>query len=336
MQTSLGSQPLEVSDLSPTARRQAAQWLVELQSDTATDETRQRWQQWRTAHPDHERAWQRVEAFANHLRHIPAPVAHSALIAPRATRRRQVVTAAAIAFFATGAAWTLRDAAFDKPWRADKRTGAGEQARMTLPDGTLVELNSGTAVAVRFNDSERSLHLLEGEILVTTAHDPRGLSTARPFIVRTAQGGLRALGTRFSVRELHGALNAGVHLAVFEGSVEVRPSHSAESPQILAANEQTHFTRDAIARPSPADEASIAWTEGLIVAQDMPLAQFLAELARHRPGHLGCAASVGRLRVTGVYPLADTDRILAVLENTLPVSVRRMSRYWVSVQPRDA
>lgn len=66
----------------------------------------------------------------------------------------------------------------------------------------------------------------------------------------------------------------------------------------------------------------------------MPLSQFLDELARHRPGHLGYSASVADLRVSGVYPLADTDQVLAVLETALPVKVRRMSRFWAWVQPR--
>lgn len=325
------SKPADASGLSPAIRRQAAQWLVELQSDTASDTTRQDWQQWRDAHPDHERAWQRIEAFTRQLQSFPGPLAHQALAAPRRTRRRQIVKAAAVVFFAAGTTWTLRDTALDRSLKADRQTGAGEQASMALPDGSRVELNSGTAIAIRFGDRERALHLLKGEILVTTAHDPQ----SRPFMVRTAQGSLRALGTRFSVRELGAAADAQTRLAVFEGAVEIRPADADAAPQIAAANEQTRFTRDAIAPISAADEASIAWTQGLIVAQDMPLAEFLGELARHRPGHLGCSDAAANLQVTGVYPLADTDRVLAVLESTLPIRIRRFSRYWVNVQAKD-
>ena len=333
---SLDSRTTSTSELSPTVRRQAAEWLVELQSDTVSDETRLGWHQWRSAHPDHEQAWQRIEAFTKQLKNIPGPVAHSALISPRNARRRLAMKTAVIAFFTAGTAWTLRDTVFDKSLRADKQTGVGEQASVTLPDGTLVALNSRTAIAIRFTEHVRALHLLRGEILVTTAHDTKNLSAPRPFIVHTAQGSMRALGTRFSVRHLGEAEDADIRLAVFEGAVEIRNARSAASSQIVDANQQTNFSRDTITPLSPADEASIAWTEGLIVAQDMPLAEFLEELARHRPGHLGYSDSVANIRVSGVYPLSDTDRVLALLERTLPIEIRHISRYWVSVQARNS
>jgi len=315
------------TDIPPAVRRQAAQWLVELQGDDVDDATRTRWQQWRAADPDHERAWQRVEAFTSQLQRIPGSAARTALNAASAKKRRQLVKSLTVAIFASGTVWALLDADFGRTMRADKRTGAGERARMTLPDGTRVELNSGTAITERFSDDERTLHLLEGEILVTTAPDAAG----RSFFVQTSQGSLHALGTRFSVRALG---NAAVRVAVFEGAVSIQPTQAIVRPQVLRAHEQTRFTHDAISPATPADEASIAWTQGLIVAQDMPLSQFLDELARHRPGHLGYSASVADLRVSGVYPLADTDQVLAVLETALPVKVRRVSRFWARVQPR--
>ena len=227
----------------------------------------------------------------------------------------------------SGMAWTARRLALDGPWQADMRTGAGQRTRMTLTDGSRVELNSGTAIAVRFGDDERALHLLKGEILVTTAQD----AADRPFLVYTPQGRLHAQGTRFSVRALE---DSDIGLAVFDGAVEIQPAQTSSAPLLLRAHEQTRFTRAMIAPVSPADDSDIAWTQGLLVAQDMPLSRFLGELARHRPGHLGHAPAVANLRVSGVYPLADTDQVLAVLEQTLPIKVWRVSRYWTSVQPR--
>ncbi|MCY1306948.1 Protein FecR [compost metagenome] len=70
------------------------------------------------------------------------------------------------------------------------------------------------------------------------------------------------------------------------------------------------------------------------MAERQPLGQFLAELARHRPGLLRCSDDVAELLLTGVFPLADTDSILAALERSLPVRVSYRTRYWVSVQRR--
>ena len=69
------------------------------------------------------------------------------------------------------------------------------------------------------------------------------------------------------------------------------------------------------------DDAVAAWIDGMLVAQDMPLPEFLAALNRYRPGHLRCAPSAARLAVSGTYPLADSDKVLDILQTTLPVKV---------------
>ena len=51
---------------------------------------------------------------------------------------------------------------------------------------------------------------------------------------------------------------------------------------------------------------------------------------------LRCDPRVAELRLTGVYPLDDTDRALATLEESLPVKLEWTTRYWLSVQPREA
>lgn len=67
----------------------------------------------------------------------------------------------------------------------------------------------------------------------------------------------------------------------------------------------------------------------------MRLADFLTELARHRPGRIDCDPAVAEQRVSGSYPLVDTDRILEILQSTLPVRVLYFTRYWVRVIPRS-
>jgi transmembrane sensor len=83
-------------------------------------------------------------------------------------------------------------------------------------------------------------------------------------------------------------------------------------------------------------ESAGAWSEGMLVASDMPLGEFLGELARYRAGRISCAPEVAHLRVSGTYPLGDTERILGALQRALPIRVRFFTRYWVSVQPADA
>ncbi len=69
-----GGQPI-----SEATADQAAQWLTLLMSGEASHEERQRWQQWRAAHPDHERAWQHIEAITGRLKQMEPKAAYRTL-----------------------------------------------------------------------------------------------------------------------------------------------------------------------------------------------------------------------------------------------------------------
>ncbi|KAF1050353.1 MAG: Protein FecR [Delftia tsuruhatensis] len=166
----------------------------------------------------------------------------------------------------------------------------------------------------------RLLQLLHGEILVSTAADPQ-----RPFLVGTQQGMLRALGTRFLVRQQARLCT----VSVLEGAVEVQPN--AGRPVVIEAGKQARFSDEQIVATGDNDPAAGAWSKGMLIVHRMPLADFAAELARYRPGHLGCAEAVANLPVSGIYPVDDTDRVLDMLSKTLPVRVRSVTRYWVSI-----
>jgi transmembrane sensor len=49
---------------------------------------------------------------------------------------------------------------------------------------------------------------------------------------------------------------------------------------------------------------------------------------------LRCDEQVAGLLLTGVFPLADSDAVLAALERSLPVRAHAVTRYWVTLKPR--
>ncbi|KCB30966.1 fec operon regulator FecR domain protein [Bordetella hinzii L60] len=66
----------------------------------------------------------------------------------------------------------------------------------------------------------------------------------------------------------------------------------------------------------------------------MPLADFLDELSRYRPGVLRWDEALDGLRVSGVFSLRDTDAALRALADALPLRVARYTRWWTVVGPR--
>jgi transmembrane sensor len=321
-----------LSDMDPAVARRAVEWLVELQSGSADGATHQAHSAWVAQHPEHRRAWAHIEAVNARLRSSAsaAPLAH-AIAAQLKPRRRGVVGGLALLAMGAGA-WRGQEPARGAwaAWRADLRTGVGERRHVALDDGSQLALNTDTAVELRFGAAERRLHLLRGEVMVTTGADASA-PLVRPLVVETPHGELHPQGTRFSIRvRPHGSA-----FAVFEGAVGVHPRGARASPAtVLAAGEQAHFSQEALWARRAADEADTAWTDGMLVASGMRLDDFLAELARHRRGLLDCDPWAAGLRVSGTYPLSDTDRVLALLATTLPVTVHRHTGWWVHVKLR--
>lgn len=315
----------------PHVARRAVEWWVDRQAGRTDDAFDAALARWRAEDPAHDAAWRHIETMQRRFGRLAAGLdtqaAHAALLPPRAGRRRAAVKALAVLLFAGGAAWMAEPARRAAIWPADLRTAVGERRTVTLADRTVVVLDTDTALDVRFDDTARRLRLLRGTIMVTSGHDDR--VPARPLVVATAQGELRPLGTRFAVRQRDGA----TRIEVFAGAVRVQPVDATAGTRVIAAGEGADFTRDAIGEPTALDAYASAWTDGMLVASRMRLADLVAELDRYRRGSLRCDAAVADLRVSGTYPLDDPARVLDTLKATLPIDVDYLTRYWATVVP---
>jgi transmembrane sensor len=311
---------------SDTAADQAAEWLTTLMSSDFSEADQQRWQQWRAADPDNERAWQHIEAVCARLKGLQGGPAYQALSVQSPRRRNSI--ALLLGLGVAGYAGVL--GARSQAWQqlsADMRTAVGERREWTLEDGTRVLLNTDSAVNLRYGTHQRLLQLVTGEIRIETGH---ARADSRPFIVQTAQGRVRALGTVFSVRQF----NDRTQVDVQNSAVEITPASADSTPLTLTAGQRTAFSTRDVAAPTPSSSDNLAWTLGAIVADDMRLDDFLEELGRYRRGVLRCDPALAKLRFSGVFPLKDTNAILAMLPNSLPVRIRTFSPYWVNVEKR--
>lgn len=319
---------------------EAAEWLMRLHDSGATDADRAACERWRQADPQHALAWERAERLLGKLGGLPAALAMPALDRPRSHRAQRRATVARLAALLAVApagwlAWQAWYAADQRGWGADLRTATGERRTEHLADGSRLLLDTASAVDIRFDGALRLLTLRQGAISIETAADTA--TPHRPFVVDTAHGRLRALGTRFTVRQEGGRADGGpVRLAVTEGAVEVTLRGAASPALVVQAGQQTVLRAGEVTSPQPLQPEATAWTHGMLMADAMPLAAFCAELSRYRPGLLQCAPEVRALRVSGSFPLGDTDRTLTMLASTYPVDVQtRMRGYWITVVARN-
>ena len=326
------------------AMEQAAAWFTLLRSGAATEADQTRWRAWLAGTEDSRAAWAFVERVSQRFQ--PLQTGASPRLAADAlqragshlARRRIVLGAAAMAGGAGVLGWSVwrqsgaRDTVM--AWRADFRSATGERREVRLADGTEVWLGSASAFDQDYGTGLRRLRLRAGEILIRTATD-----SGRPFVVDTAQGRMRALGTRFNVR-LDG--RGRTELAVYEGTVEVTligtvtgaaaNPVAASASVTVSAGQQLAFTTDQLGTLAPADPAREAWSRGVLLAQDLPLAHVIAELSRYRHGRIAVAPEVARLPVLGSFPLDDVDGALSMLAQTLPIRIRRPLPWWTAIE----
>ena len=304
---------------------EAVRLLVLMHSGHFNEADAQRCARWRAQSPEHQRVWDSVERLNQQFGSVPVPLAMPVLNRLRVSRnRRMLMKSVAVAITAPSAMWLGYRTV---PWdalNAQYRTGTGERRDLTLADGSQLSLDTSSAVDVVFDATERVVLQRSGQIHIRTAHGAE--AAGRPFVVKTQQGSLQALGTQFVVR----CLPDRTRLTVLEGAVRVQPLHSSDT-RIVSAGQQVVFSADSIGASVPAAPGAGQWAQGVLYAEQMKLADFVAELGRYRPGILRCDSAVADIPVSGAFQLNNTDRILQALAQTLPVQIRARTRYWVTV-----
>lgn len=301
----------------------AARWYVDLRCDDANEATHDAHRHWLEGAPAHRQAWERLIQLQERFERVGPGVARPTLSSARLKRREALkVLSLLLAAAGTGTlAW--RNTSLPS-LVADQRTATGESRSLRLEDGSQVTLNTATALNIHYSPSLRELQLLSGEILVQTAHDAQ----ARPFIVHTREGSIRALGTRFTVR----SEDDQTQVCVLEHAVEVRTATQA-LPVRVEVGQQLLFSQTQAGSVQPANPNAGAWALGMLVVNNWRLDALIVELQRYRPGHLGCHPQVAALPISGAFHLDNIDAILENLSSTLPVRIRQFSRYWVRVEP---
>lgn len=287
---------------------EAAAWYVRLCAALPQAAERAAWQRWHDSAPEHRAAWSRVERLQGLLQQAPVQ-SRRALDAAAAGKRRRVLACAGV-LLSCGLAWLLTRAPAEAPveWIA---TAPGERRQLELADGSRVLLGSATTLGVAFDARQRRLILREGELQVQTGHRPAADGKPQPPLQLVARDGvLRPLGTRFSLHQDA----QGSTLVVQEHAVELGPAPAAGTgagrPLRIEAGQKLRFSADSLGQAMPATAADEAWSRGVLMVLEMPLARFAAELARQSGQPVECEERIAGLRVSGSYLVDQPGRSL--------------------------
>jgi transmembrane sensor len=211
----------------------ANEWLVKLNDDPLTEEDELAFDAWLRESPTHVREYLRaesiwsalegvdidrridLEALLRHCDDNVLPLTESAVrgrgqpsVGHERRHRLLGLATAATVVVAVLVGWLYTTV----PHSERYVTKLGEQRRLVLDDGSIIDMNTQSELTVRLADDERYVYLLSGEALFTVARDP-----ARPFVVASDLATVRALGTQFNVHRQ----NDQMRVSVLEGRVSV-------------------------------------------------------------------------------------------------------------------
>ena len=306
---------------------EAAGWVARLSSADATEADRAAFDVWLAADPAHAAAHAEMDALWHRLGELPdrrpeapkAPKKSKTTTGTRRGRGPRAVTGLAAAALLAGVL-ADRYGLVDR-WRADLWSGVGDIAHATLPDGSRVDLNTDTALVLRFTAGERRIALLRGEASFDVVPD-----AGRPFTVEAGTLSARAVGTRFFVR----ADGTDSPVGVAEGRVDVA---EAGRRALVSAGQAVHRGEDSSLTAEAANvERSMAWRDGRLLFAGQTLSTVLAELGRYRHGRiLLLDRRLGERRVTGAFDARDTDEALDAIAATMGARIRRVSPLLVLV-----
>jgi transmembrane sensor len=292
---------------------EASRWLAvrDTRGTAANDPEFDRWLgadiRHRVAYLKLEAAWQRSERLRE-LKPLDRGADPDLLKIHR--RPWPAAIAASLAFLALAiAAWAY----LELRWQ-HYETPVGGFSRVVLDDGSLIDLNTNSAVRVRLG-RVREVQLERGEGRFEVAPD-----SERPFVVTAAGANVRALGTAFTVRL---RAPAQVDVLVSEGRVAIASDRVHRAPP-LYANEAAVVMPDrvSVTRIGPQLLARrLAWTSGRIVLHGETLAEAIAEFNRYNKRQLAIEPSIAALSVRGNFDATDPESFAAALASAFHLRI---------------
>lgn len=299
---------MPTEDCANARRDQALDWLLRVQQAPQDADVRGQLARWcaldeanAKAYRKAQRLWQlsgqlaptTAQQWPTPAAPIPRPVART-----RRTRRWVAAAIAACLVVASAPSLLLR-------WQADYRTGFGETRDITLSDGSVVQLDSQSAIAVDIAGNHRDVKLLSGQAFFKVMPDK-----SKPFHVWTQTLQVTVTGTAFNVDTQQDSV------AVQQGSVNVDERRAGRQLASLKPGQRLsyHAGRAELSAFTPSQAA--AWRQGQLIADDLPISEVLAQLRRYTPAVIVLRdKQLGAQRVTGVYDLRKPQAALhAVLQ----------------------
>jgi transmembrane sensor len=216
----------------------------------------------------------------------------------------------------------------------DYTTDTGEQRRIVLADGSIIELNTKSHIRVSIQSNSRAVNLLTGEVLFNVQHDSH-----RPFRVRVADQTVEDLGTQFSI---YLRPDASTTISVLNGHVQVSPVKAERTSGATSSSGESKLALIPSTEVSAGEEIRIAasgrlikrtainvseaapWREHRLWFDGASLQEVAAEFNRYNRRQLRIDSDPALLkkRYTGVFDTYDPESFVEALRDDPTLAVQ--------------
>jgi transmembrane sensor len=314
-------------------RSTAADWVVRLREDAASEADWLAFEAWLSAGPSHRAAFDEADALWIELdarsKDLAAMLEDDAGVRParRGGPRWAPAAFGGAAFAAIVALLAPFGAGLISTPSTAYATELGQRRTIQLADGSRVDLNSASSISVKMGHGRREVVMNDAEAAFDVTHDP-----SRPFIIHVGDQTVRVVGTQFDVSHRAGMISVTVR----RGVVQVT-ANDGVAPVSLTPGQQLQHREGSgsstVAPVSPDD--AFAWRQGRLVCRDEALSDVVAELNHYFRSPIRVAdGHIGALRFSGVLTVDDEASTVDRLSSLLPLSATP-SEGVIVLQSRD-
>lgn len=298
----------------------AAEWFARQHDGTLDPQASAEFDAWLQAAPAHRAAYDTIARTWRDT--APAARDAQARLDRRPTRRRALRTGliAGLGLAAVGTGWALSR----RPWSADYATAPGERFRAILPDGSVADLSTDTAIRLGFDGTRRQVILDRGEAFFDVVSDYN-----RPFSVAAGPGTVTALGTAFAVaREPEDR----VRVAVTRHAVRIEAA--GRQATVIAGQGGTYGPNGIGGLRAIDTTLALAWRHGRLVFLSVPLAEVAAALERWRSGRIIVMdKGLADRPVTAIIDVNRPEEVLDTLARSLPIRTVELTPLLTLIYP---
>lgn len=192
-------------------------------------------------------------------------------------------------------------------------TEAGQQSKVTLPDGTLVWLNAETILKYRPEKDDRNV-ILSGEAYFEVTH-----SANHPFIVEAGNTKIKVLGTKFNVSNYQGSKTTEASL--LSGKI-VMSVNGDQKEMELIPGEKIIYDADqgVLLKKEVKAQNEILWRQGILIFDNEPFDELVQKLERYYAvTFIYDRNTFKNIHYTGSIDNLNINKVLEFIHLTIPI-----------------